>query len=66
MRNRDLITRKLDQLETTLITLEQIVNRQEPIEIYKSNINKAQNLIEEMKSMVEMEPMSSDELKYKQ
>jgi|TARA_R110000782_G_scaffold98056_1_gene183237 hypothetical protein len=66
MRNRDLITRKLDQLETTLITLEQIVNRQEPIEIYKSNINKAQSLIEEMKSMVEMEPMSSDELKYKQ
>ena len=66
MRNRDLITRKLDQLETTLITLEQVVNRQEPIEIYKSNINKAQNLIEEMKSMVEMEPMSSDELKYKQ
>jgi len=66
MRNRDLITRKLDQLETTLITLEQIVNRQEPIEIYKSNINKAQNLIEEMKSMVEMEPMSSGELKYKQ
>ena len=66
MRNRDLITRKLDQLETTLITLEQIVNRQEPIEIYKSNLSKAQNLIEEMKSMVEMEPMSSDELKYKQ
>ena len=66
MRNRDLITRKLDQLETTLITLEQIVNRQEPIEIYKSDINKAQSLIEEMKSMVEMEPMSSDELKYKQ
>tara|TARA_R110000803_G_scaffold205092_1_gene271531 strand:- start:64 stop:264 length:201 start_codon:yes stop_codon:yes gene_type:complete len=66
MRNRDLITRKLDQLETTLITLEQVVNRQEPIEIYKSNISKAQNLIEEMKSMVEMEPMSSDELKYKQ
>jgi hypothetical protein len=66
MRNRDLITRKLDQLETTLITLEQIVNRQEPIEIYKSNINKAQNLIEEMKSMVEMEPMSNNELKYKQ
>lgn len=66
MRNRDLITRKLDQLETTLITLEQIVNRQEPIEIYKFNINKAQNLIEEMKSMVEIEPISSDELKYKQ
>ena len=65
MRNRDLITRKLDQLETTLITLEQVVNRQEPIEIYKSNLSKAQNLIEEMKSMVEMEPMSSDELKYK-
>ena len=65
MRNRDLITRKLDQLETTLITLEQIVNRQEPIEIYKFNINKAQNLIEEMKSMVEIEPISSDELKYK-
>ena len=66
MRNRSLITKKLEQLDTTLTTLQQIVNRQEPIEIYKSNINKAQSLIEEMKSMVEMEPMSSDELKYKQ
>lgn len=66
MRNRDLVTRKLDQLETTLITLEQIVNRQEPIEVYKSNINKAQNLIGELKDMVEMEAMSSGELKYKQ
>jgi hypothetical protein len=32
MRNRNLLNRKLDNLEATLITLQQIVNRQSPIE----------------------------------
>lgn len=62
MRNRNLVTRKLDQLETTLITLQQIVNRQSPIETYKSNIVKAQGLVEDLKDMVEREPMSPTEI----
>lgn len=62
MRNRNLVTRKLEQLETTLITLQQIVNRQSPIESYKANIIKAQGLVDELKDMVEAEPMSPNEL----
>jgi len=62
MRNRNLIDRKLDQLETTLITLQQIVNRQSPIESYKANIIKAQGLVSDLKDMVEAEPMSPNEL----
>jgi hypothetical protein len=62
MRNRNLLTKKLDTLETTLITLQQIVNRQSPIETYKINIVKAQSLIEDIKDMVENEPMSSGEI----
>ena len=62
MRNRNLINRKLDTLETTLITLQQIVNRQSPIESYKANIIKAQGLVSDLRSMVEAEPMASNEL----
>jgi len=62
MRNRNLINRKLDTLEATLITLKQIVNRQAPIETYRVNITKAQGLVEELKDMVESQPMSSNEL----
>lgn len=62
MRNRNLLNRKLDNLEATLITLQQIVNRQSPIETYKVNINKAQGLVEDIKDMVEREPMSPGEM----
>ena len=62
MRNRNLLNRKLDNLEATLITLQQIVNRQSPIESYKANIVKAQGLVSDLRDMVEAEPMSSNEL----
>jgi hypothetical protein len=62
MRNRNLLNRKLDNLEATLITLQQIVNRQSPIETYKVNIGKAQGLVEDIKDMVEREPMSPGEI----
>ena len=62
MRNRNLINRKLDNLETTLITLQQIVNRQSPIESYKANIVKAQGLVSDLRDMVEAEPMAPAEM----
>lgn len=66
MRNRNLVNKKLDNLETTLITLQQIVNRQSPIEAYRANIIKAQGLVEDLRDMVEREPFSSNELNIKQ
>lgn len=62
MRNRNLINRKLDNLEATLVTLQQIVNRQSPIEAYKANIVKAQGLVEDLRDMVEAEPIAPTEM----
>lgn len=62
MRNRNLITKKLDNLETTLITLQQIVNRQSPIETYKANIIKAQGYVVDLKDLVEAEDFSPNEI----
>ena len=62
MRNRNLLNRKLENLEATLITLQRIVNTQEPIEVYKINIGKGLALVEELKDMVEMEPMAPGEI----
>ena len=62
MRNRNLLHKKLDNLDSTLITLQQIVNRQSPIETYKININRAQGIVEEIRDVVENEPMASNEL----
>lgn len=62
MRNRNLINKKLDTLETTLITLQQIVNRQSPIESYKANIVKAQGLVVDIRDMVDREDLSPNEL----
>jgi len=62
MRNRNLIDRKLATLDSTLVTLESIVNTQQPIETYKLNIVKAQSLVEELRDMIEAEPMAPSEL----
>jgi hypothetical protein len=62
MRNRNYINKKLDTLETTLITLQQIVNRQSPIEAYKANIVKAQGLVNDVRDAIERESLSGTEL----
>jgi hypothetical protein len=61
MRNRELLNRRLDTLEHTLITLQRIVNTQEPIESYKVNIVKATGIVDEIRSMIEREPQSPQE-----
>lgn len=62
MRNRNLLNRKIESLESTLVNLQRIVNTQQPIETYIVNIGKATNLVEDIKDMIEREPMSSNEL----
>ena len=49
MRNRNLIYKKINTLESTLTNLKRIVNTQEPIESYKINIDKAQGLVEDVR-----------------
>ena len=62
MRNRNYINTKLDTLETTLITLQQIVNRQSPIEAYRANIVKAQGLVSDLRDAIERESLQGSEL----
>jgi len=61
MRNRNVIHKKLDSLSNTLITLMYITNTKQSIEVYKTNINKAEELVEDIRSMIENEPLSPQE-----
>ena len=61
MRYRDIINRKLDTLDSTLANLSRIVNTREPINVYKENINRAEGIVEEVRSMIENEPFSPQE-----
>jgi len=62
MRNRSLMQKKVEYLESTLINLQRIVKTQEPIEVYIQNIEKGLEVIEDLKSMIEAEPMSPNEV----
>lgn len=62
MRNRNLMQKKVDNLESTLINLRRIVQTQEPISTYNSNINHALEIIEELRSMIESESLSPNEI----
>lgn len=62
MRNRNVVNKKLDNLESTLINLQRIVNTQQPIESYKANIVKAQGLVNDIRDVIESQPMSPSEL----
>lgn len=54
--------KKVETLEATLINLQRIVNMQEPVDVYRKNIDKGLELIEDMKSMIEAEPLSPNEI----
>lgn len=62
MRNRNLMQKKVDVLEATLVNLRRIVQTQEPISIYNSNINQGLEIIEELRSIIEAEPFSPSEI----
>lgn len=62
MRNRELINRRIEELENLFRNLERIVNTQEPIEVYKANISKGLDKLDEVKGYIEAEPISGREL----
>lgn len=61
MRNRNYINKQLDNLEGTLGNLRGIVSKQEPLETYLKVLEKAGELVEEIRSYIENEPMSANE-----
>lgn len=62
MRNRETINYNLDLLESRLNHLKYIVGRQEPVEVYFSNVDSALELVETIKSYIENEDISGPEL----
>jgi hypothetical protein len=62
MRNRNLMQKKIETIESILINLQRIVNTQEPVEVYRNNIEKGLEIIEDVKSMIEAEPLSPNEV----
>jgi hypothetical protein len=61
MKNRETVNRKLEKLDHILINLQRIVNTQEPIKNYKEAIEKGQDVVDEIRSMIEREPRSAYE-----
>ena len=62
MRNRDLMQKKMEFLESILINLQHIVKTQEPLEVYITNLEKGLDVVEDLKSMIESEPLSPGEV----
>lgn len=62
MRNRDLMQKKIEFLESILINLQRIVKTQEPLEVYITNLEKGLDIVEDLKSMIESEPLSPGEV----
>jgi hypothetical protein len=54
--------KKVEYLESTLINLQRIVQTQEPIDVYIQNIKKGLDIVEDLKSMIESEPISPGEI----
>jgi hypothetical protein len=54
--------KKVEYLESTLINLQRIVKTKEPVEVYLQNIEKGLDVVEDLKSMIEAEPMSPNEV----
>lgn len=62
MRNRSLMQKKIEYLESTLINLQRIVQTQEPLEVYIENIKKGLDVVDDLRSMIESEPLSPNEV----
>ena len=62
MRYRNQVNNKLDVLEDSLRTLEQIVQRQLPVKEYLDTLEKTKLILEDLKGLVSLEPITNDEI----
>jgi hypothetical protein len=61
MRYRELTTRKIENIEAQLKNLRFMVSRQQPIEEYFNTIDVTEEMLAEIKSLIQQEPLSADE-----
>lgn len=62
MRNRQLMQKKVEYLESSLINLQRMVKTGSPVKDFISEIGRDLDLIEDLKSMIEAEPLSPGEI----
>jgi len=62
MRNRELLTHRLEQIEGRLKGLTLMVSRGESVRNFRSEISKIENIVDELKGYIEREPMSPGEI----
>ena len=62
MRNRNLITAKLELLENKMKTLKFITSRNEPLATYNQVISESEELIQELQAIIDREDLSPDEI----
>lgn len=61
MRYRELTTRKIENIEGQLRALRFMVNRGEPVQEFLNTIEHTENILSEVKSLIQQEPLSHDE-----
>lgn len=61
MRYRNRTNSLLEKLDGRLQSLKRIVNRQEPIDTYIKTIDDTQSIVDELKSIIEAEPLAPNE-----
>lgn len=64
MKNRELVIRRLEQLEGSFKTLNFYVTRGEDINLFLSEIRKSEDTISDLKSIIEREPMTPNEINH--
>lgn len=62
MRYRNQVNIKLDILENNLRSLEQIVQRQQPVQEYLETLERTKIVLEDVKSLISIEPITNDEI----
>jgi hypothetical protein len=62
MKNREYITKRLEKLEGTFATLRYMVNTAQPITDFKLRIEEGMEEIEEIKSAIDNEPTTPNEI----
>lgn len=62
MRNRELLNLRIERLEGKLKVLKYMVNRGEDVKKFQKELENSEEILSEIKSMVEREPMSPNEI----
>jgi hypothetical protein len=61
MRDRELSTRKIENIEAQLKALRFMVNRGAPIQEFIKTIENTEEILAEVKSLIQQEPLSPEE-----